>query len=147
MQTFLPYPDYEESARTLDTKRLGKQRVEAVQILTALLARYEDTKYGWKYHPATRMWAGHALSLTNYATLMCMVWKEHGYKDTCQDKVRQLRFRLMRHESSFNPPSWMGDKYFHESHQSNLLRKLPTHYTQFGWKVPDNLPYVWPLPA
>jgi hypothetical protein len=26
VQTFLPYPDFEESARALDTRRLGKQR-------------------------------------------------------------------------------------------------------------------------
>jgi hypothetical protein len=31
VQTFLPYADFEESARTLDAKRLGKQRVETIQ--------------------------------------------------------------------------------------------------------------------
>jgi hypothetical protein len=30
VQTFLPYPDFAASAATLDSKRLGKQRVEAV---------------------------------------------------------------------------------------------------------------------
>ncbi|NBO55025.1 MAG: cytoplasmic protein [Actinobacteria bacterium] len=144
MQTFLPYPDYEDSARTLDRQRLGKQRVEAVQILTALLAKYEHTRYGWQNHPATRMWEGHALSLTNYATFVCMVWKEHGYQDTCQDKICNLRLRLMKYESSFVPPSWVGRADFHESHQSNLLRKLPSHYGQFGWNVSPDLPYVWP---
>ena len=28
MQTFLPFADFEETARSLDTRRLGKQRVE-----------------------------------------------------------------------------------------------------------------------
>ena len=32
MQTFLPYPDFWVSAKMLDDKRLGKQRVEAMQI-------------------------------------------------------------------------------------------------------------------
>ena len=36
MQTFLPYPDFTQSAKTLDYRRLGKQRVEAWQILNAL---------------------------------------------------------------------------------------------------------------
>lgn len=33
MNTFLPYPSFDESAKCLDYKRLGKQRVEAKQIL------------------------------------------------------------------------------------------------------------------
>ena len=36
MQTFLPYPDFAESAKVLDNKRLGKQRVECLQIMKAL---------------------------------------------------------------------------------------------------------------
>ena len=35
MQTFLPYPDFARSARCLDNRRLGKQRVESYQILRA----------------------------------------------------------------------------------------------------------------
>ena len=31
MQTFMPYPDIVKSVRCLDYKRLGKQRVEAMQ--------------------------------------------------------------------------------------------------------------------
>lgn len=36
MQTFLPYPSFIKSAQCLDNKRLGKQRVEAYQILQIL---------------------------------------------------------------------------------------------------------------
>ena len=36
MQTFLPYPDFAKSAMCLDNKRLGKQRIECLQILKAL---------------------------------------------------------------------------------------------------------------
>jgi hypothetical protein len=35
VQTFLPYADFAESARVLDRARLGKQRVEALQVLRA----------------------------------------------------------------------------------------------------------------
>ena len=42
MQTFLPYEDFEASAEALDYRRLGKQRVEARQILKAL-----ETGGGW----------------------------------------------------------------------------------------------------
>jgi hypothetical protein len=33
VQTFLPFSDFEASARVLDVKRLGKQRVECIQVL------------------------------------------------------------------------------------------------------------------
>ena len=33
----------------------------------------------------------------------------------------------------------------HRSHQSNLLRKEPAYYRQFGWNVPEDLPYFWPV--
>lgn len=36
MQTFLPYADFSMSAKCLDYRRLGKQRVEAMQILNAI---------------------------------------------------------------------------------------------------------------
>ena len=36
MQTFLPYEDFTKTAQCLDYKRLGKQRVEAYQILRIL---------------------------------------------------------------------------------------------------------------
>ena len=36
MQTFLPYADFERTAAVLDVRRLGKQRVEVLQICNAL---------------------------------------------------------------------------------------------------------------
>ena len=48
MQTFLPVPDFAESARLLDPARLGKQRVETLQVLRAI----ELPDYGWASHPA-----------------------------------------------------------------------------------------------
>ena len=46
VQTFLPDPDFVATARLLDGRRLGKQRVEALQILRAL----HRQSYGWKAH-------------------------------------------------------------------------------------------------
>ena len=45
MQTFLPYKSFNKSFKVLDYRRLGKQRVEAMQILNVLLGR-RKTK-GW----------------------------------------------------------------------------------------------------
>ena len=49
MQTFLPYEDFRASARVLDRQRLGKQRVEAKQILQALERPGEPS--GWEDIP------------------------------------------------------------------------------------------------
>ena len=116
-------------------KRLGKQRVEALQILRANLGL---TK-GWVNHPAAVMWRGHEGSLAVYTLHMCARWVALGYKDNVTDQVRELMKDLP--PESFKEPWWLGNEEFHESHQSNLKRKDPIHY-QFD--VEDDLPYKWP---
>jgi predicted RNase H-like HicB family nuclease len=59
MQTFLPYLDFAECARVLDDRRLGKQRVEVLQIARAITV----PGYGWRHHPAVRMWRGYEEAL------------------------------------------------------------------------------------
>ena len=84
MQTFLPYPDFAETAKVLDQRRLGKQRVEALQVLRGLTV----PGYGWRHHPAVRMWRGYEEALTRYGLEICRVWREAGHKDTCTGLLR-----------------------------------------------------------
>ncbi len=155
MQTFLPYPDFKQSAACLDRQRLGKQRVEVLQLVKAL---FTNTG-GWVNHPAAKMWRGHLLALCAYGVAVCDEWVGRGYKDTCRDKLRgqwsavlvHPPYNLQRWERDvttipYTLPSWFGDKLFHASHRSNLLRKDPTWYGQFGWIEPPILEYVWPTP-
>lgn len=147
MQTFMPYPNYIDTARCLDYRRLGKQRVECKQILQALgvpvggpvLAKPSS----WRSHPATRMWQGHELSLCFYGVAICQEWRSRGYKDTLLDQFLAAADAVREFDAG--APEWLGGDDFHASHRSNLLRKLPQHYSQFGWTEPDNLPYVWPI--
>ena len=53
MQTFLPYPDFLDSAQCLDYRRLGKQRVEAMQIHNIVSGKRSTG--GWINHPAVKM--------------------------------------------------------------------------------------------
>lgn len=142
MQTFLPYDDFAESARVLDRQRLGKQRVEVLQLLGALL---NDGKAGWANHPAARMWRGHEGLLAYYGIVICNEWISRGYRDTCRGKISA--FEPLCSIRTFDPPPWLGDEAFHASHRSNLLRKDAEWYGQFGWQEPDDLPYVWPVAA
>lgn len=134
MQTFLPYPSFAASAKVLDMKRLGKQRVECKQIINAL----EGTSKGWQNHPATKMWRGYLPALAQYGVAMCEEWIDRGYKDSL------LPFFLERVTPEQRAPIWIGDEAVHFSHRSNLLRKMPEHYRQFWPYEPDDIPYYWP---
>lgn len=143
MQTFLPYRSFERSAGVLDRARLGKQRVEVLQILNALSGKSK----GWVNHSCTRMWKGYEESLIRYGMCICEEWKMRGYKDTCLDKIKEFR-KIYTDTLSFHIlPDWMDDNpALHLSHQSNLLRKNKEYYSKFfPSDVPDNLPYVWPV--
>lgn len=138
MQTFLPYADYIKSAEVLDRQRLGKQRVEVLQMVRALAG----ISKGWTNHPATKMWQGHALDLIDYGQIMCLEWVERGYKDTCFDKMEELRSMFGADEAT--QPSWIGDDRLHSSHRSSLLRKAPEHYRPFWPTESDSMEYWWP---
>jgi Pyrimidine dimer DNA glycosylase len=147
VQTFLPYPDFAASAAVLDDKRLGKQRVETYQILRALTW----PKYGWKNHPAVRMWRGFTPALVRYGIDVCDAWEARGYADATREAI--LAFtggqvppsRELREQGRL--PQWLGAEAVHVSHRSALLRKDPEHYRRFFPTEPDDLPYFWPPAA
>lgn len=158
MQTFLPHPDFMQSAYALDNKRLGKQRVEAIQILNVLQGvdmqgNPKDHK-GWVNHPAVLMWKGYELALLKYGTAMCSAWIERGFKDSIRDIFfeRSNEFDWNVH-TRIIAPHWLGIEKFHHSHIANLIRKDPEYYsltfgTMFGFdfvkSIDINTPYWWP---
>jgi len=125
MQTFLPYPDFEKSLECLDYRRLGKQRVEADQLL----------KGQWSNHPASKMWRGYEEALKLYRNTAIECWSARGYVNNMP--LLEVGKVVM--------PSWFGDEKFHAAHRSNLLRKNYEYYSQFGWTESDSLKYVWPV--
>lgn len=141
MQTFLPYADFTQSADALDVKRLGKQRVEAWQILRTLRGESK----GWANHPAVKMWRGHEMALVEYGLEMCLRWRRLNYKDTLLLKFMGALDELMDEGQPYTYPTWLSDETVFASHRSNLLRKDHDHYAQFGWTEPNDLPYCWPV--
>ena len=130
MQTFLPYKSIQKSMKCLDYKRLGKQRVEAMQILKAL----NDVNYGWRNHPCVKMWSGYEDALKAYMNASIVEWIDRGYNNT---------MLIVDHKEDYKNPSWLGDSRVHDSHKSNLLRKEPQFYKKYNWKVPDTIEYYW----
>jgi len=130
IQTFLPYSNFHHSAQVLDYRRLGKQRVEGMQIIKTIL---NPEQKGWQNHPIVIMWRPYIQALQLYTNTMINEWVKRGYNNNMElYKISTIKF-----------PHWLGDEAFHSSHRSNLLRKDFEYYKQFDWDEDSNLPYVW----
>ena len=128
MQTFLPYESFRESAKVLDWRRLGKQRVEGMQIIQTI-----EKQNGWKHHPIVKMWTPYVPALKQYTNIIITEWIGRGYNNNMEfydiDNVEY--------------PDWLGNEKFHASHRANLLRKDFDWYSQFGWTENSESPYLW----
>ena len=136
MQTFLPYESFEKSAQTLDWRRLGKQRVEGMQIINAITGkkRKDGKPYkGWINHPCSVMWKDYVPALKHYTNIIIQEWITRGYNNNME----------MYEVKNMELPYWIGDERVHSSHRANLLRKDYEYYSKFGWTENSEDPYVW----
>lgn len=138
MQTFLPFLGFKRSAACLDDKRLGKQRVEAKQILLAL----NSYSYGWQNHPAVKMWRGYEYALAEYGYIVCEEWIDRGKNDSLRSFFLQAMQKYKRNHKTPIYPPWLGFSIFHQSHKAALYLKDPLAYPEFA-TVPY-IPYYWP---
>lgn len=126
------------TARHLDRARLGKQRLEAKQILQAL-----NSGRGWVNHPATHMWRGHQEALAYYGYLMCNEYASRGYEDNLGN------WFYNKASVTCDWPWWLGRAEMVAAHRSKLIRKDPDHYkAKFAHDRTANefvLPYLWPV--
>lgn len=117
MQTFLPFADFEKTAVVLDARRLGKQRVEAMQLIDTILERPTKSgkiRQGWKNHPAAVMWRNYVPALQRYHNVIVQEWVDRGYTNNMS---------MENVSDSVVMPYWLGDEDFHASHRSKLLFK------------------------
>lgn len=139
MQTLLPYRSFESSAKVLDHESLRRQRVEALQIMEAVV-----TGKTFRKHPVTRMWRGYAFALLSYQRAICDEWVGRGYSDSCLARTEELFMQLGDEARLPRVPPWLGKKAFHSSHRANLLRISPTHYNQYHWPETASSVYWYP---
>ena len=126
-----------ESLRALDNKRLGKQRVETYQIISAITRRpkLDGTPYkGWLNHPCTVMWKNHVTALKLYMNISIEEWVGRGFKNTME--LEQINEEVVL-------PPFIGNERFHSSHRANLLKKEPNFYSKYKWTENPQDPYVW----
>lgn len=130
MQTFLPYPEFDKSAAVLDRQRLGKQRVEAYQIIRAI-----TSGGGWASHPIVKMWIGFENALKLYSNTIIEEWIGRGYRNSLQ--IYDLN------DCEVVYPWWLGIEEFHSSHRAALLAKDYSHYSKYGWREAPGISYIW----
>ena len=136
MQTFLPYQNFVRSVQSLDNQRLGKQRIEAKQLINILDGGH--TTSGWKNHPALKMWVGHTNSLKYYCNCCIDEWISRGFKNTMEKYD-------VDHQNE--DPWWIGNEDFHRAMRARLIAKDRDYYLP---KFPgdENFnggKYFWPV--
>lgn len=160
---FIIVPDIQKTAEMLDYKRLGKQRVEAFQIINCLdeYDRTGNITQGWKNHPATKSWMGFTNHLKVYFNIITREWVKRGYTNNMSFyEIDETPYNIVDcgfdgksityDASKFNIysfPFWVSFYPFYMSHQAALCRKNPQHY-KFLLK-PElnyflNFGYFWP---
>lgn len=156
MQTFITSIGFKDTAKSLDSQRLNKQKVEAFQIYNAATGFRRDTlgkilgpAKGWVNHPAVRMWKGYEYALCTYGIFICDECEERGIADNSGIKAF-FESRLIRHP--YIIPTWRADALIRDkiifSHRCNLVRKNPEFYRPQFKDVPENyddIAYFWPV--
>lgn len=164
VQTFLPFDDIEKSLSCLDDKRLGKQRVEAFQILHLLLklkncvpqncglSCMERFSRTYSNHPAVLMWKGSEKCLQFYLLTSMNIWSTRKSKKGVNfsntkmlENVQALQVSTLPVLTPEDYPSWWKNEKFFASHRAMLYRKNPTHYSQFSNDSPKFDDYEWPI--
>jgi hypothetical protein len=140
----MPYSSFSETAKSLDYRRLGKQRVETKQILQCLLGQGSQ---GWSNHPIVEAWRGFEEGLTVYGLYICGEWRDRGYEDSLFGYFQAQRLILRaggRHMTVF--PSWTKNPEVNTAYQRVLTWKEPEHYEEVFDRVQLTDPeFPWEL--
>lgn len=155
MITFITHFPFSETAKRLDYRRLGKQRLEAKQIINLLwevkytqknyhdLARIKSLHY--LNHPSVKMWYHYELALIEYYNCIVKEWIARGYKNTMPI------YDLTGYEIEY--PKWLFETQLQISHRQMLLYKELTRAEKpwYSYQIDfiayytPNPSYIWPV--
>lgn len=122
LNTFLPYPEFDRSVVCLDNRRLGKQRVEAWQILRIVRASPVAVPgEAWANSPAVRMWRGFPDALSVYYNLCLLEWDKRGFKNVILQPV------VTDSPADVMLPPWLGKSTLHQ----HIVWKIPRNESSF----------------
>ena len=139
--TFLVVGDFILNATLLDPIRLGKQRVEASQIINTIIAINNSTNQkvnkGWVNHPIVKAWTPYLNALKYYANCIIKEFSRRGY---------QNNMPLYDIPKVIVKPWWANWNRLHQSHRAMLFRKDPFYYED-KFEVEEeymSYGYIWP---
>jgi hypothetical protein len=96
------------------------------------------------------MWTGYEPALLYYGFVICQEWWCRGYEDNMEHRfihelINKYNINVFKNKDceKIKYPKWIFKRKLINSHRSNLLRKDNKYYSEFKWKVKDNLPYYW----
>lgn len=118
VNTFILTNSPKECAKLLDYKRLGKQRVEAYQIVNIIIGEQK----GFSNHPIAHVWKDHVESLKYYTNCMIDEWINRGYKNT------MVKYDLPDYTED-QLPWWYKNKQLQYCNMASLARKDPKFYS------------------
>ena len=130
--TFIVIGDFILNAQLLDNQRLAKQRVEARQILDAILK-----KTGWVNHPIVKAWSNYINALKYYTNCIILEFIRRGGKN---------KLPLYELPELILIPWWFTWDRLHQSHRAMLYRKNPFHYYDKFTIEQEYMSYgyIWP---
>lgn len=139
MMTFIVHGNFVINAKLLDYRRLGKQRIEAKQIINIIC---DSNKRAWGNHPIVLAWTDYVPALKYYANCVILEWIARGNRNTIE------LYDLSGYETIYIP-WWSQWDRLHQSHKAMLLRKDPFYYKfvvdeeykEYGYIWPNNLDY------
>lgn len=116
--TFLVTDDFPANATFLDSKRLGKQRLEAKQIINAL-----EKGGGWANHPIVGCWANYVSCLKYYYNCILAEWTRRGYQNT------MLAYTDLPPPAEIIYPPWVSEPRVQYAMMSQLIQKNGDYYS------------------
>ena len=132
MMTFIVIGNFILNAQLLDDQRLGKQRVEARQILDAI-----EKGTAWSHHPIVHAWIPFITALKYYTNCIILEWIRRGGANNLP---------LYEIPSMVLVPWWCKWDRLHQSHRAMLMRKDPFYYQDKFTVDPEYFQYgyIWP---
>lgn len=160
VNTFITSESLEECAKNLDNLRLGKQRVECIQLISFI--ENKDNK-GFRNHPILIMWSNNVDALKVYCNFMIREWIKRGFTNTIElydlDESKIVFYKNIYNEETklteiIKPeikddsivfPIWFNWKPLILSHQSSLLKKNFDYYSKIFICNEEffNFGYIW----
>lgn len=141
---WLPYPDFAETVRVLDTTTLSTQRLEILSVLD-VIHETDTSGIGRAEDRLVDCWRGYEPQLCEFGILICeeLARRDRPHSAAIQKDLESHLDWATSGEYSMEKPPWFGDIEVHRSHQSGLLRKFPDYYEAF-FDVTDDIEIVWP---